>query len=78
MGNANPATRLECWTGGRILHWLPYQTNDSTVNPGKEDFFNIVTMEILKIDAWRSTQPNAKKGVQCVKTYLGNFYGENL
>ena len=30
-----------------------------------------VAASVLLIDAWRPSQPNAKSGVQCVKSYLG-------
>ena len=26
-GTNNPAVLTECWTGGRLLHWLPYSTD---------------------------------------------------
>ena len=27
QGTRNPAVLSECWTGGRLLHWLPYSAN---------------------------------------------------
>ena len=35
------------------------------------DFLHILTNESLTVDGWRPKQPNAKKGDQCLCSYLG-------
>ena len=32
MGFNNPAVLSECWTGGRILHWVPYKADNNNSN----------------------------------------------
>ncbi|XP_023345924.1 uncharacterized protein LOC111714922 isoform X2 [Eurytemora carolleeae] len=71
MGFNNSAVLSECYTGGRILHWVPYKADNNNSNKvlKAEEFFHVYTNQSLAINAWRASQPNGK-GSQCVKVYL--------
>ena len=72
LGTSNKAVVKECWNGGRLLHWLPYQ---ATVDPPERgDFFHFGSGTPLAIDAWRPSQPNGKGETQCVMSYLGKYH----
>ncbi|XP_023323855.1 uncharacterized protein LOC111697908 [Eurytemora carolleeae] len=72
----NPAVISECWTGGRLLHWLPFSADVQNKSLKPEDFSHIHTKDPLTIDPWRSSQPNSKEP-NCVKTYLSLEYDES-
>ena len=62
---------MECATGGRLLHWLPYYSyNNNKSVPN--DFLYIYSNQTQLANAWRPEQPN-NKGPVCLKTYLGEY-----
>ncbi|XP_023325055.1 uncharacterized protein LOC111698837 [Eurytemora carolleeae] len=72
-GTSNPAVLSECWTGGRLLHWLPYSADAKNKSLTQEDFSHVHSKEPLAVMAWRPNQPNGKN-LQCVKAYLSLQY----